>query len=83
VEKKKRNELEKSAYFSPFLSCLQLWIIALHRALLNDTLDENIIRQHVTLMLFIVANNKKRKILCNKNQILLIVPDIISDIIVI
>ena len=42
-KKNKWNELEKSAYFSPVLSCLQLRVIALHRNLLNDTLAENTI----------------------------------------
>jgi len=42
-KRNKWNELEKSAYFSPVLSCLQLRVIALHRYFLNDTLAENTI----------------------------------------
>jgi hypothetical protein len=52
---------------------------ALHRNLLNDTLAENIIRQHVILVWFIVASNKKREKLCIEDQILLFLTVNISD----
>jgi hypothetical protein len=40
---------------------------------------ENIIRQHVILVLFIIDGNKKRKNLCIEDQILLFLTFIISD----
>jgi hypothetical protein len=40
---------------------------------------ENIIRQHIILVLFIVDGNKKRKNQCIEDKILLFLKSIISD----
>jgi len=40
---------------------------------------ENIIRQHVILVLSVIDGNKKRKNLCIENKILLFLTSIISD----